>query len=326
MASFSRKSGIVGALVIAGVLIGGAYFFSSNPSAFLSAQIANAQSTQQLLQSYSQKDSDGDGLPDWEEALYGTDPNNPHSFSPTLTDGQAVAEGLIKPKFETTAASASSTDLATQVPGIDAASGSLTDEFAQQFFGQYISQQTGDTDTQPSDADIDTYAQQAMQQFVSDNIQKDPYTLSQVNVSGSGSDALVSYSAADESVFDANTVNSSKNELEYFSDAVEKNDTAIAPQLMEVQVPSEMQYAHLELANSVSRLGVDITNMSMFSTDPLRGYIGFSEYQTDVNSFGQALTDINKVYVSEQVTVPDGSAGSSFYDLTTNMAASSSTK
>jgi hypothetical protein len=336
MASFSRKSGIVGALIIAAVLIGGAFILSSNPSTFFHAQVADAESTQQLLQDYSQKDSDHDGLPDWEEALYGTDPYNAHSFSPTLTDGQAVAEGLIKPKFTTTTEESSTTDAAEQVPGIAAASGSLTDEFAQQFFGQYISQQTGDTDSQPTDADIDTYAQQAMQQFVSDNTQQDPYSLSQVNVQGSGSDALIAYAAADESIFKANTVTSTKNELEYFSDAVEKNDqsalkelatiggayTAIGPQLMEVSVPTEMQYAHLELSNAISKLGVDITDMSMLNSDPLRAYIGFSNYQNDVNSFGQALIDTNKVFTSEQVTIPADADGYSFYNLTASVATS----
>ena len=34
-----------------------------------------------------QKDSDGDGLPDWEEALFGTNPHNPD------TDGDGTSDG-----------------------------------------------------------------------------------------------------------------------------------------------------------------------------------------------------------------------------------------
>ncbi|MGZ2907003.1 thrombospondin type 3 repeat-containing protein, partial [Pseudomonas aeruginosa] len=77
------------------------------------------------------KDSDNDGLPDWEEALYGTDPHNAHSISPTLTDGQAVAEGLIKPQMSI--ASSSPQNILDSIPGQLPADGSLTQQFSQDF-------------------------------------------------------------------------------------------------------------------------------------------------------------------------------------------------
>jgi Flp pilus assembly protein TadG len=331
MASFSRKSGIVGALIIAAVLIGGAFILSSNPSTFFHAQVADAESTQQLLQDYSQKDSDHDGLPDWEEALYGTDPYNAHSFSPTLTDGQAVAEGLIKPKFTTTTEESSTTDAAEQVPGIAAASGSLTDEFAQQFFGQYISQQTGDTDSQPTDADIDTYAQQAMQQFISDQQQPDKFSASDLNVASAGTVTMASYAASAQAAFASNTTNFPETGIEYFSDAVEKNDTtatsklsqigsaysAIAQGLIAISVPSEAQYAHLEIINALSHLGDDFTDMSAINSDPLKAYVGFSAYQTDAASLAEGFSDMNVIFTSENITLSPTDPGYDFYTTAT---------
>jgi len=38
-------------------------------------------------------DSDNDGLPDWKEALYGTDPHNPDTDGDGTTDGDEVAQG-----------------------------------------------------------------------------------------------------------------------------------------------------------------------------------------------------------------------------------------
>ncbi len=43
--------------------------------------------------SINEKDSDNDGLPDWEEALYGTNPNNPDTDGDGTPDGEEIKEG-----------------------------------------------------------------------------------------------------------------------------------------------------------------------------------------------------------------------------------------
>lgn len=50
--------------------------------------LANSTSTD-----LATRDSDGDGLPDWEERLYGTDPFNPDTDGDGTPDGKEVAEG-----------------------------------------------------------------------------------------------------------------------------------------------------------------------------------------------------------------------------------------
>jgi hypothetical protein len=305
MASFSRKSGIVGALVIAGVLMVGAYVISG-PNLSFFTPTANAESTQQLLQEYAQK-LDSNGVPEWMAAL-----------------------GDMTPKF-TASSTASSTDDSSDLAGTPAAPGTLTDQFAQQFFGQYLQEQAANTSgTQESESDIETFAQNAMQTFVANQTQQDPYTISELKVSGSGATALKKYAADEYDVFAANTVNSDKNEIDYFSDAVEKNDmsaltalaaigkaySADAPQLMQISVPSEMQFANLELANATYRLGTDITDMSMMQSDPMRAYIGLSQYQTDIVSFAKAFGDIHAVFASEQVTLSPSDPGYDLYQAT----------
>ena len=41
-----------------------------------------------------QKDTDGDGVMDWEEALWGTDPNNPTTFN-NVADSEYIKEKRI---------------------------------------------------------------------------------------------------------------------------------------------------------------------------------------------------------------------------------------
>jgi hypothetical protein len=286
-------------------------------------QRVDAQSTHDLLVSYAAKDTDGDGLPDWEEALYGTDPNNPHSVSQAVTDGEAVAQGLVKPKFAT----ATSTPVdAAAIPGTDSGPQTLTDQFARGLFSQYLAQH--DPSTPPTPADITTFVEGAVADFQGSQQIPDAYNQGQVHVVGSGSDALLSYAAAIESVFARNTVDADKSELDYYADAVEKNDltalaqvkkigaayTAIAKGYVAVPVPREAAIPHLAVANALARLGSDITDMSTMQSDPLRSYLGLAKYQKDSPALLSALASLQNVYASEEVTVPTGTKGSSFYD------------
>jgi hypothetical protein len=326
MASFSRKTGIIGALVIAGVLVVGSVLITNNGFAFLDPNTANAESTQALLKAYAAKDTDNDGLPDWEEALYGLDPNNAHSFSPNVTDGEAVAQGLVKPKFVTqtdTSTASSTNDLP---PGISAAPGSITEQFSQTLFSDYMTQ-SAQNGSIMSDTDIDTFAQQEMQTFAQNHANQSVYGISNVRVSSAnGVPALTTYAAAAQAAFAANTTTTTENGIDYFSDYVEKNDTSalikvaaigvaytnIGHAMIAIPVPSEAQYAHLEISNALINLGVDFTNMSTMSSDPLRAYLGLSNYQTDAGALTKGFLDMNRIFQADSVTIPQGDPGHEF--------------
>ena len=331
MASFSQKTGIIGALVIAGVLIATSIFISYNGLAIFNPSPANAASTQALLQAYATRDSDHDGLPDWQEALYGLDPNNPHSFSPNMTDGQAVAEGLVKPKFLTEAASSTDDTVATSsLEGPTAAPGSLTEQFSQSLLSQYLTQ-TANSGADLSDNDVAPFAQTAMQNFALEHAHQDVYALGQVQVGGSGATAMTTYAGAAEAVLAANSSHQSESEVDYFADAIEKNDSAdlanvaaigkdytdMAPAFMKLQVPTEAEYAHLEIANALARLGDDITDLSMMDSDPLRAYLGLAQYQIDTTSLAKGFSDMGIVFSDEQLSIPSGTPGYYFYRIAT---------
>jgi hypothetical protein len=331
MASVSPKIRIFGALVVAGVLIAGSIFISNNGLALFTTPAANAASTQALLQAYATRDSDGDGLPDWEEALYGLDPHNAHSFSPDMTDGEAVARGLVKPKFlisDTASSTASTTD---DLDGSVSAPGSLTAQFSQILLTQYLTESSNDDGT-PSDTDLTTAAQIALQTFAQTNEHQNEYTIAQVQVGNTGQDAMKKYAADAENVFAENNPGTQENELIYFSDVVEKNDpnalknliaignsyTDMAPAFMKLQVPIEAENSHLEIANAMYRLGADVTDMSMLNSDPLRAYFGLAQYQADAQSLSKGVADIGTIFSTEQVTIPQSVPGYYFIKLTSS--------
>lgn len=316
---------VFGALIISSALIGSAWYLSIPGHSFFKANTANAASTQQLLQEYAQKDTDNDGLPDWEEELYGTDPNNPHSVSPNVTDGEAVAQGLVKPKFS--AASSQNTGVdATSLPGTLPSDNSITAQFSQTLLTQYLNQSNG---TQPSATQIDSYVAQAVQQLAAQHENTAIYTSAQENVSGSGADALRTYAAKAEKAFADNTISTQENEIDYFSDAVEKGDMnaltevgaigsaykAIAAAFIQVPVPTEASAAHLELANSMAKLNEDLQDMAAMKTDPLRAYLGLAQYQNDAPQLQKGFADLNAAFATDGVSISSG-PGANLYQET----------
>jgi len=317
---------IFSSCIVAVLLIGTAYA-SSGPSIF-SPKTVSAESTHDILVSYASKDSDNDGLPDWEEVLYGTDPHNPHSISPTLTDGEAVAQGLVTLKFK----SATSTVMSSKdIPGVDATPSTITDQFSHKLIGQYLLTRGK---TQPAPSDIATFVEQGVTGLKDSHSIPDAFNQGQVKVSGSGPDALLAYQATVEPIILKIDAGKPADEVQSFSDAVNKGDTkalvtvrkyadayAVAARaLMKVSVPSELAVSHLAFANNLMHVSESVSDLGAYDTDPIRTMLGLATYQTSTSAVIKAMKDMNAQITSENAVPATGAIGSQFYTLTKQAA------
>ncbi len=324
----SKKQNILAACGLALVLIVGAYF-AAHP---FSNTAANAASTDDLLKAYAAKDTDGDGLPDWEESLYGTDPNNPHSVSPSLTDSQAVAQGLATPKYAgQPVASSTATDIGSQIPAATAADNTITNQFAELFFNNYMATRGA---SQPSASDMQQFVQEAVIDLEQTRSRPDAYTTADLVVKGSGPGALATYAAGADAAFAANIQRLPYGELTYFSDAVDKNDasalanvasigtayTKTAQALIKVPVPQEAATGQLAVANSMARLGDTISSLATVNDDPIRAMMALGDYGNDTAQLANALANFYPVFVADNVTLTLGEPGYGFYSATADAA------
>lgn len=316
---------ILGACLIAIALIVGAYYLSGRT---LSNGTLSAEATEETLTAYASKDSDSDGLTDWKEALYGTDPNNANSFRADMTDGEAVAQKLIAPKI-----GGGSSGAAVSVPGSAPAAGSVTEKFALSFFESYV--KTGgnvinsDTALQNFVADAVTDAQKSV-------VRVPAYTLNAVRTDAAVT--LAAYAAAAEKAFASDTTQTPHNELVYFSDAVLKDDAvalsvvrmraqayiSMAEALIQVSAPTQASAQHLALANATMQLGKTIEDMSMLKEDPVRAMIGLGNYNADARAFATALATMNTILASTVIAA--GAPGSTFINLTALAKAANATQ
>ncbi|MBU1292483.1 thrombospondin type 3 repeat-containing protein [Patescibacteria group bacterium] len=317
MAHSARSLRLIGASVVALLLVGGAYV-ASGPIPFFSTSIVGAQSSAELLREYAVKDSDSDGLPDWQEALYGTDPYVAQSFQPGINDGEAVAQGLIQPKVAV-APGPDPIDV-SRIPGKSTAPNSITDRFAQALFKQYISTRG---QAAPDTEEIALFVEEGVVELTKTSATPDKYAASSVKVSAlTGAAALRAYAAQTEAVFAEHTVAADKNELSYFADAVRDDKAAlakiseisgayknIANGLMQLSVPPEAKLAHLRIANSLVHMSEVSADMASMESDPLRALLGIGLYSNYAESMAAAFSALNNVFASAGVSLTEGEPG-----------------
>lgn len=319
----SLRIGIASAIAL--LLIGGAYVVSG-PVPFWN--VVEAQSAEELLREYATKDSDADGLADWQESLYGTDPYNAESFQPGMLDGEAVAQGLIEPRVTVRPAD-TETD-PDSIPGIAAAPSSLTDRFAQALVQQYLMNRG---ENPPTQEEILSFVSAAVTELSATSASPDRFGMTDIVAGGSGSAALASYAAAAEGVFLREAAPAEKNELFFFSDAL-KGDTSalgeieaiagmyrdLANGLMEVPVPQEARQAHLAIANALAHLAEASEDMAAMEEDPLRALLGISIHDRYTDDWLAGFSNMSAVFRASGVSLPESAAGYSYIE-TSNAAA-----
>lgn len=307
-------SSVAVSLVVVAYLFSGP--FSFRPS------VVDAATAEALLKSYATKDSDADGLPDWQEALYGTDPANPESVKAGVRDADAVAQGLVSPRFSNETVVVTDNSV---IPGVTAGPTTLTDQFSKELFGQYLAARGK---TARSSTEINDFVSKRLDNLLATRY---PLTYSLKDIkkgSASGPVALRTYAASAELAITSQKLKETQTELDYFELVVKKDDnsaaksvgaigamySATAKSLLAVAVPPEAQSAHLALVNGYARMGAAVTDMASIQTDPVRGLVGISKYTELATQLTQSLVSLNSVFRTLGVTIESG-AGSTLYAL-----------
>jgi hypothetical protein len=288
----ARTTRIIAASGLALSFIGVSYVISG-PTIFTN-NTANAESTQALLAAYAAKDTDGDGLPDWQEALYGTDPNKAISNSYGIPDGQAAQKGLLTPtalKDQLPTDQATTTLTADDLPGPLAAPGTITDEFSKDFFQSYMEKSGG----QPLSADDDqALLTQLLGEFQTKAAAAMSSSYTAVSIHPDSQISESSYAGAVESILQAHDVPADANQpLPLMEALIENNDEsarpklkvladsykAIASDLLKTHVPPQLAAEHLQLLQAFDSLAKTTAVVVNYEKDPVATLGAIGVYQ-----------------------------------------------
>ncbi|MDP2665244.1 MAG: thrombospondin type 3 repeat-containing protein, partial [bacterium] len=325
---------VLTATLFSAVLVVGAYLLAKGVE---SPPAAQASTETALLQAIATKDSDGDGLPDWEEALYGTDPHKTDTFSLGMTDGEAVAKGFIIPKAIADISVATSSPTIAGSDGLPPppAEGTITAAFAKSFFALFLAAKNANGGADLSETQMNDVASQALNSLSSVIVAAPDYkSAKDITVAGSGADALKAFAVSAEAILLKNTSNATTSEINYLKSALLNNDATAAPHIISIakayrdsavglavlQVPAELAETHLALVNAMMRISQITTDFTFSDTDPLATMLALSQYPPAVLALANSYFAIGKVYKAAGISLPAGAPGASFVNLIENVA------
>jgi hypothetical protein len=266
------------------------------------------------------KDSDSDGLKDWEENLWGTNINNVDTDGDGTNDGDEVDNNrnpLIAGPDDVFQENAfTKQELSDSSDGL-----TETEKFSQEFFREYLSLKN-------SGISFDDEGVQDF--FLSSTLEKaqiagssNVYTSDDINIIYDNSrEAVRAYGNAMGNIISKYSVEK-ENEAVILKNAVETNSKKELEKLdpiivaykdhirdfLTVSVPQNAVGVHLRLINSFSSLAYTIEGMRVVFEDPLTTLNSIAVYQSDVQELADSFIDSNEYFNIENVSFDENESG-----------------
>jgi hypothetical protein len=247
--------------------------------------------TLSVSHSTEQKDTDGDGVADWEEVLQGTDPQNPD------TNGDGKKDEL-------------QTSVATSSPDVSAAINMEmpTQNVIRDFTAYYVATALEDGSAPFNEQTKKFLVQNALPDIKKIKEKLNPYTLSDVLVDEKKSvkEYYNNFGSVAIKYFPAKNDPKNDNELAVLQTLAEhiqkeqlsEEDFGITMQklrvirykyfsaakdLSQISVPAEVKEIHLGLVNSFYNIALSLEEIALFESDPAIGMVGMQMYGDEIN-------------------------------------------
>lgn len=304
------------AIAIFIVVVGGAFVATKLKSN------VNYQNEQVLADTQSEKlykDSDGDGLKDWEEGLWGTDPNNPDTNGDGINDYDEIRAG-INPLGKSLDDKLATDTVQKKVNPSVESDLTETDKMSMELFAKYVqSKQNGDY---ASTSDYTNF----FFDYLNNNSNKDDVTIykdtDMKSVSETAESLRVYGNTLGKIIID-NAKLYPGNELQILDDAIAKNDTKILDQLdnpikrytglrdgmLGMPVPEGIVSIHVKMLNLLNIMVTGIQNMKLIISDPVKGLTGTSLYPNASGYFIDAVKELHDYFVSHKVIFGKNESG-----------------
>ncbi len=236
-------------------------------------------STSTAFYTASNIDTDGDGIKDWEESVWGTDPKNADTDGDGTTDGAEISMSrdprIAGPNDSmTTSVSFASSTLDGSTTTLKT---TLSDKLSQELFTQYMSnQQNGEV------SDV------GREQIVSNVLGKidvpstEPiYSITSIHTfTPKNNDELKQYGNEIIEVTKKELAKfASRDQSKLLSNTeiiVYKN---VAEKLSLISVPKVFATTHVEILNTYNAQYESLKNIASYQEDPLKGLLGIKTYQ-----------------------------------------------
>lgn len=274
---------LVGSFVLAGLLVYGASFFGKGGT--VDSFVATSERS-----NIGGADSDADGLADWEEAIRGTNRDNPDSDEDGTLDKEEIELGRNPLKAGPNDSTVSKEDEKFIADLIAAASSTnLTEGVSQTLFAKYIQARkdgsSGDSQTQ--------------EQLVQDSIANanvplrgKMYTIADLTVTNNENETIKTFANTSVRIMRAYPDATFAETVRALSIAIDNNDPRAKERLLtigrayqntardlaKVPVPESYAQIYLKCINVLENAGASFEDMAVVIEDPVRAVAGLKNY------------------------------------------------
>lgn len=242
-----------------------------------------------ILQDLINRDTDGDGVLDWEESLWGTDPTKKDTDDDGILDGVEIA----RLKSESVASKESNS---TEEENL-----TKTDEFSRELFSTIATlNQAGEIDQATIDKLGSSLAEQIQNAtprkvFMSSDIKiiNSNTNTDFLNYNSSLNQIYARYPMKTGAVailqeFVNGDESTSSDTLSKLSPIIEQTGKIIN-ELLKTSVPSELTQLHLDFINGLERVMENLSDLQLFDNDPIVAMGAISKYEENVATLDSAI-------------------------------------
>jgi hypothetical protein len=312
---------LIGSLVLAVLIITGGLLLSR--LGFFSKEIEPIVGTLSVTgrPSFSVDDSDNDGLLDWEEALWSTDPTNSDTDGDGTPDGEEIEtkrDPLIAGPNDALSLTLASINTTQADANTLSGTSTKTQQFAQDFLSRYLLlKQSGVQITQDN---VDKYIGPLLDGLTVET--KGTWSTSDIRITADTSlKALVGYanttggivSAALQTLREVAAV--TQKPLDSLSTtergAIQKKlstEKERVSGLVLVNVPKSIAQQHLDILNGLYGIFDSLETFISAPTDPLGGLVSLQDYQSFVKIFTTGFNTLGNTFKKNDIifTPQDG--------------------
>lgn len=314
------------AVIGAAVIVAGVWYATSRDTTNQNnEEVIGVSSEDQVIEAGTfERDSDNDGLKDWEEALWETDPSNPDTDSDGASDGEEVEAGR-----DPTVSGPNDTIAQTDIPIYAREESTLTtsESFQKDFFEQLTeaNRQGNVTETE-----LQEMLAQLTGEYSRDTDSFSFYTETDIAVEDTTRTTVRTYlnSLGELTQKYRDTFTSDKlvsiQRIFTEPEAVQENDfnslvddfAAAEGELAKLSVPRSLVSAHSDLLNSVAAMRTALeTILETHSSDPLRAIIEMNSFTSGLVLFGEAIEEIKTYMQSSDVSFSEDDSARVLLDL-----------
>lgn len=272
-------------------------------------------------------DTDGDGLKDWEELLWKTDPNNIDTDGDGTNDNEEITLGRNPLKAGPDDKISGKEDLVAQEKAAsdeNSKQNILTAVYARKFFADYMALKTQKGVL--TDLDKEKLVDSLMFEIENNFKTKDVYGISNIKIIDSQKINLKEYSQKikkiliedklineNETVVFNRLLENFKNKAsgENYGADVKKllNIAEIYHQasisLVSIETPDKLIKEHLLVVNNLNNMGEEVKLMASAINDPINGWAGFRLYKQEVVDFSNNFEDLKENLKEKNIFILD---------------------